>query len=117
MKLPKIIDNKRNGKVVTELKDNICNGSKLSIISAYFTIYAYNELKKELSKVDKFRFIFTEPSFVKSDNEVQREFYIQHNENNIAGNEFEMKLRNEMRQSAIAKECARWIRYHIIKSY
>lgn len=43
MKLPKIIDNKRNGKVVTELKDNICNGSKLSIISAYFTIYAYNE--------------------------------------------------------------------------
>ena len=32
MKLPKIIDNKRNGKVVTELKDNICNGSKLSII-------------------------------------------------------------------------------------
>ena len=109
MKLPKIIDNKRNGKVVTELKDNICNGSKLSIISAYFTIYAYNELKKELSKVDKFRFIFTEPSFVKSDNEVQREFYIQHNENNIAGNEFEMKLRNEMRQSAIAKECANWL--------
>lgn len=109
MKLPKIIDNKKNGRVVNEIRDNVCKESKLSIISAYFTIYAYNELKKELSKIDRFRFIFTEPSFVNSDNEVQREYYIQHNENNLAGNEFEIKLRNEMRQSAIAKECAEWL--------
>lgn len=110
MKPPKIIDNKKNGKVVTELRENIFKGSMLSVISAYFTIYAYDELKKELSKIEKLRFLFTEPSFVKVDNEVQREFYIQHNEKNIAGNEFEMKLRNEMRQSAIAKECAEWLR-------
>ena len=43
---PKIIDNKRNGKVVTELRENVIKGSKLSVISAYFTIYAYEELKK-----------------------------------------------------------------------
>lgn len=110
MKPPKIIDNKKNGKVVTELRENIFKGSMLSVISAYFTIYVYDELKKELSKIEKLRFLFTEPSFVKVDNEVQREFYIQHNEKNIAGNEFEMKLRNEMRQSAIAKECAEWLR-------
>jgi len=109
MKSPKIIDNRKNGKVVTELRESIAKGSKLSVVSAYFTIYAYAELKKELLKIDNLRFLFTEPSFIKSDNEVQREFYIQHNEKNISGNEFEMKLRNEMRQSAIAKECAEWL--------
>ena len=47
----KIIDNKLNGKVVEELRDSLKKGSKLSIISAYFTIYAFAELKKELSKI------------------------------------------------------------------
>lgn len=109
MRLPIIIDNRKNGKVVSELKENIFKGSKISVISAYFTIYAYEELKRELSKVESFRFLFTEPSFSDNGKEIQRQFYIQHN-NAISGNEFEMKLRNEMRQSAIAKECAEWLR-------
>lgn len=110
MKPPKIIDNRKNGKVVNELRENILKGSKLSVISAYFTIYAYAELKKELSKVNNFRFLFTEPSFSENEKEIQRQFYIQHNINSISGNEFEMKLRNELRQSAVAKECADWLR-------
>ena len=40
-----ILDNKTQGKVIDKLKDNIKTGTKLSIISAYFTIYAYEELK------------------------------------------------------------------------
>ena len=55
------------------------------------------------------RFLFTEPTFVSEQNEVSREFQINH-EKIISGNEYEIKLRNEMRQSAIAKECAEWIR-------
>nr|WP_269153851.1 helicase-related protein [Clostridium cochlearium] len=56
------------------------------------------------------RFIFTEPTFVKKDRELTREFYIEHNnEKKILGNEFEIKLRNEMNQAIIAKECAAWI--------
>jgi len=111
MKPPKVLDNKKN-KVVDELKENLKKGSKLSIISAYFTIYAYAELKKELSKIDNMKFIFTEPTFVKKDRELIREFYIEHNhinEKKVSGNEFEIKLRNEMKQAAIAKECAKWI--------
>ena len=46
-----IIDNKKNGKVGDVLKQNISNNSKLSVISGYFTIYAFAELKKELSKI------------------------------------------------------------------
>ena len=112
-----MIDNRRNNKVCDELKENLKNGSKLSIISAYFTIYAFNELKKELSKIDKMRFIFTEPTFVKKDNELIREYYIDKNEKSISGNEFEIKLRNELKQSHIAKECAEWLKEKVeIKS-
>lgn len=109
MRLPKVLDNKKN-RVVDELKEELRKGSKLSIVSAYFTIYAYAELKKELSKIDNMRFIFTEPTFVKKDSELIREFYIEHNnEKKVSGNEFEIKLRNEMKQAAIAKECAKWL--------
>ena len=55
MKPPKVLDN-RKYKVVDELKEELNNGSKLSVISAYFTIYAYAELKRELSKIDDMRF-------------------------------------------------------------
>lgn len=118
MKQPKMLDNKQNGKVIDELKTNLCMGSKLSVISAYFTIYAYEELKKELSKVEKMRFIFTEPTFVNNNTEMNREFFIEHvNEKSISGNKFEMKLRNEMKQAAIAKECAAWLKSKVeIKS-
>ncbi|MDD2215742.1 MAG: SNF2-related protein, partial [Eubacteriales bacterium] len=109
MRAPKVLDNKKN-KVVDELKSELRKGSRLSVISAYFTIYAYAELKKELSKIDNMRFIFTEPTFVKKDRELIREFYIEHtNGKKLSGNEFEIKLRNEMKQAAIAKECAKWL--------
>ena len=56
------------------------------------------------------RFIFTEPTFVRKDKELIREYYIVRNpEKKISGNEFEIKLRNEMKQAAIAKECAQWL--------
>ncbi|MDG4512770.1 SNF2-related protein [Streptococcus suis] len=109
MKPPKVLDNKKY-RVVDELKEELNKGSKLSVISAYFTIYAYAELKKELSKIDKMRFIFTEPTFVHKDQELIREYYIERNpEKKMSGNEFEIKLRNEMKQAAIAKECAQWL--------
>jgi len=109
MKPPKVLDNKKH-RVVDELKEELNKGSKLSVISAYFTIYAYAELKKELSKIDNMRFIFTEPTFVHKDQELIREYYIARNpEKKMSGNEFEIKLRNEMKQAAIAKECAQWL--------
>src|SRR5690606_16798281 len=109
MRPPKVLDNKKY-RVIDELKAELRKGSKLSIISAYFTIYAYEALKKERSKIDSMRFIFTEPTFVHKDQELIREYYIERNpEKKISGNEFEIKLRNEMKQAAIAKECAQWL--------
>lgn len=96
-----------------DLKDVIKVGSKVSVAAASFSIYAFQELRKELEKCEEFRFIFTAPTFTteKAQKE-KREFYIPRmsRESNLYGTEFEIKLRNEMTQKAIAKECAAWIR-------
>lgn len=119
MQQPKILDNKQYGKVGDELRRVLKSGSKLSIISAYFTIFAYNELKKELNKIDKLRFLFTEPTFTNDDKEITKEYYItKKSEKNISGSEFEIKMRNELNQASIAKECAEWIKKKVeIKSF
>ena len=96
-----------------DLKVEIKPGSRLSIAAACFSIYAFQELKKELSGIEELRFIFTAPTFVaeKAKKEA-REFYIPrlNRERSLYGSEYEVKLRNELTQKAISKECADWIR-------
>lgn len=108
----KIFDN-INDIVRDDMISTINRGSKISIAAACFSIYAYKELKKQLEQIDECRFIFTAPTFIKEKTEKQkREFYIPrlNRENSLYGTEFELKLRNEMNQKAIAKECAEWIK-------
>ena len=108
----KVLDN-ITSTVRDDLQVEIKRGSKVSIAAACFSMYAYKELKKQLELVDEFRFIFTSPTFVKEKAEKQkREFYIPRlsRETSLYGTEFEIKLRNEMNQRAIARECADWIR-------
>lgn len=99
-----------------ELKFTAKVGSKISIAAASFSIYAYEALKAELEQVDELRFIFTRPTFTKTDAakgpKEQREFYIPklNRERSLFGSEFEIKLKNQLSQKAIAKECADWIR-------
>lgn len=96
-----------------DMASTISKGSKVSIAAACFSMYAYKELKKQLESVDECRFIFTSPTFVTEKTEKQkREFYIPrlNRESSLYGTEFELKLRNEMTQKAIAKECAEWIK-------
>jgi hypothetical protein len=96
-----------------DMASTISKGCKVSIAAACFSMYAYKELKKQLESVDECRFIFTSPTFVTEKTEKQkREFYIPrlNRESSLYGTEFELKLRNEMTQKAIAKECADWIR-------
>lgn len=107
-----LIDNV-NKTLKDDLTVSIQKDSKISIAAACFSIYAFQELKRELKNVDELRFIFTSPTFIKEKaKKEKREFYIprQTRERSLYGSEFEVKLRNEMTQRAIAKECAEWIR-------
>jgi len=105
-----------NDIVKDDLLTSVKENSKLSVAASCFSIYAFEELKRELENIDELRFIFTAPTFVaeKAPKE-RREFYIPRlgRERNLYGSEFELRLRNEMSQKAIAKECAEWIRQKV----
>lgn len=96
-----------------DLSNEIKGGSKISIIASTFSIYAYEALRAELEKIDELRFIFSSAEFIadKKDKDL-KEFYIPKikRENGLYGTEFEIKLKNELTQKAIAKECAEWIK-------
>ena len=112
MELPKLINN-INERVVDDLKSRLSSKSKVSIAAASFSIYAFEALKKELEDIEELRFIFTSPTFIKDKTQKEkREFYIPklNRERNLYGSDFEIKLRNQLSQKAIAKECAEWIR-------
>ncbi len=108
----KILDNVNN-TVKDDLVKTISKGDRISISAACFSIYAYEVLKKQLNEIDELRFIFTSPTFLlEKVSKEKREFYIPrlNRERSLYGTEFEVKLRNELTQKAIARECVDWIR-------
>ncbi|MBS5451684.1 MAG: hypothetical protein KHZ24_10855 [Coriobacteriia bacterium] len=62
----KLLNNVGPERLGDTLASSIGEGGRLSIISAYFTVFAYRELKEEFSKADSVRFLFSEPTFVKA---------------------------------------------------
>lgn len=107
-----VIDN-INKRLYDDMVQVLHKGSRLSFAAAYFSIYAFEKLKKELADIDELRFIFTEPSFLtQKENKEKREFYIPrlNRERSLYGTEFEIQLRNKLGQKAIARECAEWLR-------
>jgi len=105
--------NNINKTLREDLTAQIKTGSRLSIAASCFSIYAFQELKEALKDIKELRFIFTSPTFTAEKTpKQQREFYIPRldRERTLYGSEFEVKLRNELTQKAIARECAEWIR-------
>ena len=100
-----------------DLKRTIVPRAKLKIAASCFSIYAFEALKAELEKVDSLQFIFTSPTFIPGEvtdrlAKEHRKFHIPklERERSLYGSEFEVRLRNELTQRAIAKECADWMR-------
>ena len=105
--------NNKDKTLAEDLRATLTKGSRVSIAASCFSIYAYQELRAELEQIEELRFIFTSPTFIsEKTNKAQREFYIPrlNRERSLTGSEFEILLRNEMTQKAIARECADWIR-------
>lgn len=107
-----LIDNSEK-TLKEDLVVEINKNNKISIAAACFSIYAFQELKEQLKSIDELRFIFTSPTFTtEKAKKEKREFYIPRisREKSLYGTEFEVKLKNELTQKAIAKECAEWIK-------
>jgi ERCC4-related helicase len=100
-----IRDNHKYGIVGEYLQQHIKPNSQLSVVSAFFTIYAYQQLKEKLDSIDHLRFLFGEPTFIKS---------IDPEKSNVRAYEIEdsklsIPLENRLTQKRTAKECAEWI--------
>ncbi len=100
--LSSIKDNRDHGKVGDWLREKILDGSALSIVSAYFTVNAYAQLREELEGVDHLRFLFGDPAFikVKDENKPRRNFRM---------TDEGLKMAAQVQQRAMAKACADWI--------
>ena len=89
-----------------DLKASIGRGTRLRIAASCFSIYAFEALKSEFSKIDSLQFIFTAPTFVPTEvtdrlRKERREFFIPkaRRESGLYGTEFEIQLRNKLNLS------------------
>jgi SNF2 family DNA or RNA helicase len=96
-------DNYTRGSVAEFLNQKIQDGSKLSIVSAYFTIYAYEALKDCLERIDHLDFLFGEPSYVNRLDPAKTEWKA------FLIDSDGLELANRLQQKRAAKECAEWI--------
>jgi hypothetical protein len=95
-----IRDNHHRGKVADFLVKKISADSDLSVVSAYFTIYAYEALAEQLEQVNGLRFLFGEPSFITSldpDKTDKKSFKIE---------DEHLELSNRLKQKEVARRCA-----------
>jgi SNF2 family DNA or RNA helicase len=98
-----IRDNHHRGSVAEFLRDKIRDGSELSVVSAYFTIYAWDAFQFELSRIDRMRFLFGEPRFIRRldpDRTDKKSFKIE---------DEGLQLANRLEQKRVARECAQWL--------
>ncbi len=97
-------DNHTRGTVADFLRTKAQTGSKLSIVSAYFTICAYDALKEELERIGHLDFLFGEPSFVNrlDPNKTEKKAFIIDADG--------LELSNRLQQKRVARECADWIK-------
>lgn len=111
--LSSIRDNRKRGSVGDFLRENIKEGSNLSIVSAYFTIYAYGQLKNQLNSIEGLKFLFGEPTFLKSldPNKVNKRDF------KIEDDKIVIPIESRLTQKAIARDCSNWIQEKVeIKS-
>lgn len=99
-----IKDNHKSGRVADFLQERITAGGKLSVVSAYFTIYAYEALSEKLDSIEHLNFLFGEPRFISTlDPEKTDKKTFKIEDEGLA-------LANRLKQKEVAKKCADWIK-------
>jgi hypothetical protein len=96
-------DNHSRGIVADFLRTKVQPGSRLSVVSAYFTIYAYAALKEQLDQIEHLDFLFGEPSSVSrlDPGKTEKKAFLIDSDG--------LELANRLQQKRVAKDCARWI--------
>ncbi|MBW6485447.1 MAG: ATP-dependent helicase [Syntrophobacterales bacterium] len=101
-----IRDNHQYGNVGNFLQEIIKSNSNVSIVSAYFTIYAYHHLRSELDQIERLRFLFGEPTFIKSVDPGKKN----HRSFKIEDDQLIIPIEQRLTQKSVAVACSDWIR-------
>lgn len=102
-----IRDNRERGAPHQFITERSGPGSRLSVVSAYFTTFAYEYLRNTLDSVEGMRFLFGEPRFLRDVNNgglVPPAFAL---------DEGGLRLVEQIRQRTVAQRCANWIRERV----
>lgn len=97
-----IIDNKTNGKVGDALSGSLMSETKLSAVTGAFSIFGFDAISQHLNKIQNARLIITQLHQLAASGEKQ-------SGSSLSGDKFEIRLRNELKQAKIARECAQWV--------
>lgn len=86
------------------LRDNLRAGADLDLVTAYFTIFAYDKLRAELDTLGRIRLLFGEAAFIKNlDPDLKNGASYVLSDDGLA-------LASGLNQRHIAQACANWIR-------
>ena len=98
-----IVDN-HTRKVGEFLSEHTVPESLLSVVSAYFTIYGYGDLRRQLDRIGRLRFLYGDPRGVSSLDPAEAE-----DKAFRLTDEGELELTRALRQKPLARACMDWI--------
>jgi hypothetical protein len=99
-----IRDNHSRGSVGDFLRQQLKPGADLDLVTAYFTVFAYDKLRTELNQLGRIRLLFGEAAFIKTIDPDKKDgaAYVL-NDDGLA-------LASGLSQRHLAQACAQWMR-------
>ena len=97
-----VLDN-RDSTLVSHLREHLVDAERLSIVSAYFSVYGYDLLADQLSGVRETRFLFGDPSSVDDLTPGEKD------EKAFDLTERGLVPQQALKQQPLARRCAEWI--------
>lgn len=99
-----LLDNGKNGKVITMLTKSIRKNARISILSSLFSVYAFSNLRKNFSQSDSLRLLISAFSFPHLPENDQNSYHLE-----LAGGKADRRFRNSLNLMVTALECAQWL--------
>ena len=99
-----IRDNHSRGSVGDFLRQQLKPGADLDLVTAYFTVFAYDKLHTELNQLGRIRLLFGEAAFIKALDPDMKDgaAYVLKDDG--------LTLANGLNQRHLAQACAAWMR-------
>ncbi len=100
-----LLDNKAQGRAVDALRKTISPGSSASILTNEFSIFAWNELRKDMAHLEAVRLLLPSGAFPTQGGQDIPQLL----GDSLQGGPEERRYRNTLSAPNVARACANWI--------